>query len=134
MTLVEVLAVVILLGLLAATLAVGFSGTFGRAKQELARTGMGQLIQKLETYRIEKGSWPPTETGLRALSEGYAKPSDAYYVEPAALLDPWKRPFWLVVPGPGDRPYEIVSYGADGEPGGSGENEDLSSASAGGQK
>lgn len=45
------------------------------------------------------------------------------------LIDPWGNPYYLLVPGPGNYPYEIVSYGADGEPGGEGENADLSSVS-----
>jgi general secretion pathway protein G len=127
MTLVEILAVVVILGFLAATLAVGFSGSFGKAKKELAKTGIGQLIDKLEVYRIEKGAWPTNDLGLRVLSDGYAVPSDPYYVEPSKLLDPWNRPYFFVAPGPDLRPYEVLTYGADGQPGGGGENADVSS-------
>ncbi|MEW6747318.1 MAG: type II secretion system major pseudopilin GspG [Planctomycetota bacterium] len=128
MTLVEVLAVVVILGLLAATLAVGFSGSFGKAKHELAKTGIGQILQKLELYRIEKGEWPANDLGLKALSDGYSSPMDPFYLSADKLLDPWKRPYWYVAPGPNELPYEIVSYGADGAPGGEGEDADLSSA------
>lgn len=131
MTLVEVLAVVILLGLIAATLVVGFSGSFGKAKHELAKSGIGQIVQKLEIYRMEKGTWPAMDPGLAVLSDGHAKPTDAFYVDAGKLLDPWKRPYYLVVPGPDARPYEIVSYGSDGEPGGSGEAADLRSSNLG---
>ena len=48
MTLVEILAVVVILGLIAGTLAVSFSGSFGKAKHELAKTGIGQIVQKVE--------------------------------------------------------------------------------------
>lgn len=128
MTLVEILAVVVILGFLAATLAVGFSGSFGKAKHELAKTGIGQVIDKLEVYRIEKGAWPGNDLGLRVLSDGYATPNDTFYVEPSKLLDPWNRPYFFVAPGPNLRPYEILSYGADGQPGGQGEDADLTSA------
>ena len=128
MTLVEIVAVVVILGLLATTLTVGFSGSFGKAKSELARTGIGQVTQKLELYKIEKDAWPSLDVGLRALSEGFATPSDSFYLEPDQLLDPWGKPYYLVTPGPDQRPYEVVSYGADAQPGGEGESADISSA------
>ena len=128
MTLVEILAVVVILGFLAATLAVGFSGSFGKAKRELAKTGIGQIIDKLEVFRIEKGAWPTNDLGLRALSDGYATPADTYYLDPSKLLDPWNRPYFFVSPGPDLRPYEVLTYGADGAPGGQGEDADVTSA------
>jgi general secretion pathway protein G len=128
MTLVEILAVVVILGILAATLAVSFSGSFGKAKHELAKTGIGQLVDKLEAYHVEKNSWPTNDLGLKVLSTGYATPSDSYFVETSKLLDPWNRPYFFVSPGPDLRPYEVLTYGADGQPGGSGEDADVSSA------
>ena len=127
MTLVEVLAVVVILGLLAGTLMIGFSGSFGKAKRELAKSGIGLLQGKLETYRIDHDSWPSNELGLAALSDGQARPTDSYFVNKDQLLDPWGRPYLFVTPGPDGHPYEIISYGADGQPGGEGENADISS-------
>ena len=129
MTLVEVLAVVVILGMLAGTLAVSFSGSFGKAKSELARASIAQIAKKVELYRFERGDWPGNDVGLAALSTGDADPGDSYYLEPDQLVDPWQRPYYFVTPGPDRRPYEIVSYGADGAPGGDGEDADLSSAS-----
>jgi general secretion pathway protein G len=127
MTLVEVLAVVVILGLLAGTLAISMSGAVGKGKREIARTAIGLIQQKVETYRIEHGSWPDDQLGLAALSSGHATPSDAFYLSPDQLLDPWGTPYYLLVPGPEEHPYEIISYGADAQPGGDGENADLSS-------
>jgi len=124
-----VLAVVVILGLIAATLVVSFSGTFGKARHELARTGIGVIVQKLETYRIDKGSYPGNDVGIKALTDGQATPSAAYYLPQDNLLDPWNRAFLYVAPGPNGLPFEVISYGADGQPGGEGENEDISSAS-----
>jgi general secretion pathway protein G len=134
LTLVEILAVVVILGFLAATLAVGFSGSFGKAKHELAKTGIGQIVDKVEAYRIEKGSWPTNDLGLRALSDGYAVPTDSYFLDAGKLLDPWKRPYYYVTPGPNQYPYEILTYGADGVPGGTGEDADVSSVDLRGEK
>lgn len=124
MTLVEVLAVVVILGLLAATLTVGFSGMFGKGKRELARTGLGIIAGKLETYRIEYGAWPDS---LDRLTTPSASPSTAYYLSQSQLLDPWGNAYRLVVPGPDEHPYEILSLGSDGALGGEGEAQDVSS-------
>ncbi len=127
MTLVELLAVVVLLGLIAGILAVGFSGAFAKGKHELAKSGIGLLVQRVEAYRIENDTWPDASLGLAALSDGHATPAASYYVKPDQILDPWGAPYTIIVPGPEAHPYEIVSYGADGQPGGDGENADLSS-------
>ncbi|MEM1185656.1 MAG: type II secretion system protein GspG [Planctomycetota bacterium] len=127
LTLVEVLAVVVILGLLAGTLAVGFSGAFGKGKSELAKTGLSIVAQKLETYHISTGSWPDDASLLDALTEGSAKPTDAYFLSPDKLLDPWGHPYELLIPGPDGYPYEIISLGADGQRGGTGENADITS-------
>lgn len=127
MTLLEILAVVVILGLLASTLVVSFSGSFSKAKQELGRTGIGQIQQKLEIYHLEKDDWPSNELGLHALSEGYANRSSSYYIDADKLIDPWGRPYYFVVPGPGDHFYEVLSYGADGVVGGEGKDADISS-------
>lgn len=129
MTLVEVLAVVVILGLIAGTLLVGFSGSFGKAKTELTRTGIGQIVGKIELYRIEHSAYPANEQGLAALSDGTAAPTASYYLGPDQLRDPWDRPYLYMNPGPDGHPFEVVSYGADGVAGGAPgtENVDISS-------
>ena len=128
MTLVEILAVVVILGLVAAVLAVSLSGSFGKAKHELAKTGIGQGVQKLELYRLDTDEWPSLELGLQALSTGHASPSDPHFLEHGQLLDPWKHPYVYIAPGPDMRPYEVISYGRDGVQGGTGEDAAISSA------
>lgn len=127
MTLVEVLAVVVILGLIAGTLAVGFSGAFGRGKHELAKTGIGQVVGKLELYRMDYDAFPSNDLGLAALTDGTARPADPHYLPPDRLLDPWDRRYLYLMPGPDGHLYEVLSYGADGQPGGEGENADISS-------
>lgn len=129
MTLVEVLAVVVILGLIAGTLLVGFSGSFGKAKTELTRTGIGQIVGKVELYRIEHSTYPTNEQGLAALSDGNAAPTASYYLGPDQLRDPWDRPYLYMNPGPDGHPFEVMSYGSDGSPGGAPgtENVDISS-------
>lgn len=129
MTLVEVLAVVVILGLLAGTLAVSLSGAVGKGKREIAKSGISKVQQAVEAYRIDHGSWPADDVGLAALGEDHADPTASYFLGSDQLRDPWGNPYYLLVPGPDRHPYEIVSYGADGQPGGEGEDQDLSSLS-----
>ncbi|MCI0362315.1 MAG: type II secretion system protein GspG [Phycisphaerales bacterium] len=124
MTLVEILAVVVILGLVAGTLLIGFSGSFGKAKHELAKSGIGMIVSQLEKYRLEKGSWPGNELGLAVLTDGQAPPTAAYYLSAGQLRDPWDRQYHYVIPGPNGHPYEILTYGADGQPGGPDGSED----------
>ena len=116
MTLVEVLAVVVILGLIATTLTVSFRGQVGRAKTELARTGVGVVVGAIETYALETGSIPTMDEGLNALTkspEGRGEP----YIRPDKLVDPWGNPYVYVAPGPTSA-YQVISYGADGALGG----------------
>ena len=124
MTLVEILAVVVILGLVAATLLVGFSGAFGKAKHELAKSGIGVIVAKVELYRIDIGHWPDNDLGLAALSDGHAAPTASYYLSHDKLTDPWGRPYLYVTPGPSGHSFEVITYGADGQPGGEAGSED----------
>lgn len=128
MTLVEILAVVVILGLLAVTLTVGITGKMGKAKQEIAKTQIGQIIAQVQTFQLERRKLPSPAEGLAALS---TDPNSSYYLEPAKLNDPWGKPYQYAVPGPDQHPFEIISYGADGQPGGSGDGSDISSISFG---
>lgn len=127
MTFVELLAVLVILGLVASVLTVSFAGRFAKGQREIARTQIAQLIQAVETYRLEHGQWPPVEQGLGALTTPNASPTASYFLKPDQLIDPWDSPYILIVPGPEGYPYEIVSYGSDRQPGGEGEAADLTS-------
>ncbi len=128
MTLVEILAVVVILGLISGTLLIGFSGTFARAKHELAKSGIGVIVSKLELYKIEHDQWPGNELGLQTLSDGHAAPTDSFFLSDDKLLDPWGNRYLFITPGPDGHPFEVLTYGADGQPGGIGEDADISSA------
>jgi general secretion pathway protein G len=127
MTLVEILAVVVILGLLAVTLTVGISGKMGKAKSEIARTQIGQIVAQVQTYQLEKRTLPSANQGLALLTTPVAEPAAAYYLEPNKLMDPWGNPYLYVLPGPAGHPFEVLSYGADGQPGGGGDAADISS-------
>ncbi len=130
MTLVEVLAVVAILGIIATTLTLSFRGQVGRAKRELAKTGIGVVVGAVETYAIETGRLPSMEEGLTVLTrvpQGRGEP----YLRADKLVDPWGRPYAYVAPGP-ESAYQVICYGADGALGGDGEAADTTSDDLGG--
>jgi general secretion pathway protein G len=89
----------------------------------------------LNVYRMEQGQYPTQAQGLRALVEPpEAPPRPSRYPENGYLesrklpQDPWGGDYVYLVPGPAGAPFEIVSYGSDGEPGGEGEAADVTTA------
>lgn len=122
MTLVEVLAVIVILGLLTAVLSVGITGKLARAKRELARTQVAHLAAQVQTFHLETNRLP------KDLSELAGDPASSYFTEAERLIDPWGNAFVYRVPGGAKRAFEIVSLGADGVAGGSDADEDVSSA------
>jgi len=131
-TLLELLVVLVILGLLAALIGPRVVGRLGKAKTEIARSQISLLESALDQFRLDVGRYPTTEEGLRALIE---PPQDEevrsrwqgpYLKKKKIPLDPWGRPYQYRSPGEhGD--YDLWSYGADGKPGGSGENADITS-------
>jgi general secretion pathway protein G len=126
-TLIELLVVLAILGLLAGLVGPQVVRYFGKAKADTAKLQIQQLSQALEVYRLEVGRYPTQAEGLRALMvtpAGTAK-WNGPYLRGDLPNDPWDRPFLYRSPGAAGAAYEIVSYGADGQPGGSGEAADV---------
>ena len=126
-TLIEMLVVVTIIGLIATLVAVNVFKQAEGAKRKLAHTDINTFINALNLYRLDTGTFPSTELGLQALRlkpEGvinWAGP----YLQKDVPLDQWNRPFQYKYPGEhGDEP-DIVSLGADGQPGGEGDNADI---------
>ncbi|MDH3358673.1 MAG: type II secretion system major pseudopilin GspG [Desulfobacterales bacterium] len=118
-TLIELLIVMVIIGLLAAFVAPRFFGQEKKAKQRGAKGQIALLESALDTYRLDVGRYPSTEQGLEALREqpdGIDK-WDGPYLRKELPVDPWGNPYVYESPSEhGD--YAIVSYGADGKPGG----------------
>jgi general secretion pathway protein G len=125
-TLLELLVVIAILGLLAALVAPRVMTLFGNAKQKIAAQSIGQLTDVLEFYRLDVGSYPSTDQGLDALvtaPSGAANWHGPYLKDGKTPVDPWGRPFQYRNPSARTGlPFDICSYGASGQPGGSGEN------------
>ena len=123
-TLVELMAVVVILGLLVATVAVAVRSRVGESKTKLARTRASIIAQAVEEFALDNNRIPTQEEGLQILVNPPAGSSHKY-LKPTLLKDPWGQPYIYSVPGRYSD-YEIISLGADGQPGGEGENADIS--------
>lgn len=126
-TLLELLVVVAIIGLLAAYVGPKYFGQLGKSEQALAKAQIDSFHKALGAYRLDVGSFPSTEDGLNALM---TKPATANkwqgpYLSKAVPLDPWGKVYVYRSPGSkGD--YDLLSYGKDAQPGGSGDAADVS--------
>lgn len=127
-TLVELIVVVIIIGLLAGLVLPQFIRQEEKAKIKTARAQIELLGTALDTFRLDVGRYPRTEEGLQALRErpGGLERWDGPYLRKDLPPDPWNNPYVYRSPGQ-QGPYEIISYGADGAPGGEGDNRDITS-------
>jgi len=133
-TLIEIMVVVIILGLLAGLVLPRILGQEEKAKVEAAKVQIRALEDALDAYKLDNGFYPTTDQGLDALirkpESGRVplKYRDGGYLKPARIpKDPWGKDFVYVSPGNENREYDIVSYGADNEPGGEGNSSDIES-------
>lgn len=123
----------VIIGLLASFVAPRFFDQIGKSEVKAARAQIYALDQAIGTYRLDTGHVPTTEQGLNALVE---RPGDepkwaGPYLSKALPLDPWGRSYVYRQPGETGHDYELLSYGKDGMPGGTGDNTDLSVWSSG---
>ena len=124
-TLVELLVVLAILALLAGIVGPKVLGQLGGAKAKTAGVQIADLEKTLELFKLDVGRYPTADEGLEALVK---KPASATawsgpYLKGGVPLDPWSHPY-VYKPGAGSA-FEILSLGADGAPGGEGENADI---------
>ena len=129
-TLLELLVVIVIIGLLAGYVAPRYFGQIGKSEVGLARAQIDALDKALDQFRLDVGSYPSTETGLNALVTRPAnQPKWAGpYLKKAVPPDPWGNPYHYRYPGEHGE-YDLFSYGKDGQPGGTGKDADISTAS-----
>ena len=128
-TLVELLVVLAILGMLAALVGPQVLNQLGGAKSKSAAIQISDLEQALEIYKLDVGRFPNSSQGLEALvrQPSGVKGWNGPYLKKGELpMDPWGSPYEYRYPGQGGGP-EITSLGADGRPGGSGEDADVTS-------
>jgi general secretion pathway protein G len=125
-TLLELLVVVVIIGLLAGIVAPRYFGQVGKSEVNVARAQIDALEKALDQYRLDIGHYPNSELGLKALVERPASEPkwSGPYLRKDVPPDPWGRPYVYKVPGEKGE-FDLLSYGKDGQPGGTGENADL---------
>lgn len=120
-TLVELMVVIVIIGLLATVVMINVLPSQDKAMVTKARADIATLGQAMEMYRLDNMRYPPS---LDALAQPRPGGGSGGYVRNLPK-DPWGRPYQLDVPGQGGSPFEIVSLGADGAPGGDTDNADI---------
>jgi general secretion pathway protein G len=125
-TLLELLVVIVIIGLLAGYVAPRYFEQLGKSEAKAAKAQIASFEKALDTYRLDVGRYPSTEQGLAAL---VARPQNepkwsGPYLAKAVPVDPWGKPYQYKSPGEhGD--YDLLSFGKDGQPGGSGDAADV---------
>jgi general secretion pathway protein G len=128
-TLIEVMIVIVILGVLAALIVPKVMGRPDEARVAAARQDIFTIMQSLKLYKLDNRRYPTTEQGLAALVQ---KPSQAPvpqswsaggYLEKLPN-DPWGQPYQYLNPGLHGE-IDVMSFGADGQPGGQGADADI---------
>lgn len=127
-TLVELLVVMVIIGMLAALVAPRFIRQEEKAKVKAAKAQIELLGTALDTFRLDTGRYPSSQEGLEALRHkpGGLERWDGPYIKKEVPSDPWGKPYIYHSPGQ-NGPYDLLTYGADGVPGGDGDNQDITS-------
>lgn len=127
-TLLELLVALMIIGLLSAFAAPRFFSQVGRSKAQITRAQIELFDKAVIQYRIDTGHYPSTEMGLPALlAAPFSEPVwlGPYLKTTTLPLDQWGGAYVYRTPGARGREFDIISYGADGKPGGSGDDTDI---------
>ena len=127
---IEVMIVVVILAILATLLIPRVMGRTEDAKRAATKAQIANMESALQLYKLDNGNVPSTEQGLKALverpSSGPAAPNwKAGGYLPKVPVDPWGFPYKYTTPSNQGGEFEIISFGADGTPGGEGKNADI---------
>ena len=129
-SLLEMLVVLVIIGLIASLVGPRLFSRVDTSKVQVAETQTRLLRGAVETFRLEVGRIPTIDEGLAVL---YTPPSDERakarwrgpYLDESVPADPWGKAYQYSIPGSDGLPFAIYSLGADGEPGGEGNNADI---------
>jgi general secretion pathway protein G len=125
-TLLELLVVIVIIGLLAAYVGPRYFAQLGKSETKVAKAQIEAFGKSLDQYRLDIGRYPTTEQGLAALNTrpGEEPKWQGPYLSKATPLDPWGKPYIYVSPGASSE-FDLLSFGKDGQPGGDGDNADV---------
>lgn len=128
-TLIELMVVLVIIGVLAALIVPNVIERADDARVTAAKTDINNLMQALKLYRLDNQRYPSADQGLQALvtrpTSGPPAPNWKQYIDKLPA-DPWGHPYQYLNPGMKGE-IDVLSLGADGEPGGEGKNADIGS-------
>jgi len=132
-TLIEIMAVVLIIGLLSTIVGAAVFRQVDRARVTAARAQLSSLEGVLELYRMDNAKFPSTEQGLLALVEAPTVdplprnyPEGGYLKDGKLPTDPWGEPYHYEMPGANNpHSFDLWSFGADAAPGGEGVDADI---------
>jgi general secretion pathway protein G len=128
-TLVEMLVVITIIGLIMALVGPRVLNYLAESKVKAARIQVESFSSSLDLFYLDNGRYPTTSEGLTALAQrpGVAEAWNGHYVRGGIVPnDPWGHAY--VYRSPGEHGvYDIVSYGSDGQQGGTGTAADIES-------
>lgn len=129
-TLIEIMVVMVILGLLVAIVGPNIMGRSDQARVTAAETQLKTLSQALDMYRLDNSHYPSTQQGLEALVSRPSGTPEPKNWGPESYMnnipeDPWGNEYQYISPGT-EGPYDLYSYGADGQEGGEGNDADIS--------
>ncbi len=134
-TLIELLVVVLIITILGTVVGVNLADKPHQARHAAAVAMLQNFRQALKLYQMDNGAYPTQRQGLQALvfpspldPQPRRFPADGYLDRRELPVDPWGNPYVYLIPGSGGETYEVMSYGADGQPGGTGKDADISTA------
>ena len=128
-SLLEIMVVVVIIGILVATIAPNLFGETDRARLTRLKVDITALEDALERYKMENFNYPTTDQGLQSLVTRPNLPPEPKRYKPGGYVkrlqkDPWGNDYQYISPG-SSGPYDLYSLGADGEVGGEGMNADI---------
>ena len=128
-TLIELMVVLVIIGVLAALIVPNVLDRADDARVTAARTDVNNLVQALKLYKLDNQRYPTAQQGLQALltrpQTNPVPPNWKPYLEKLPN-DPWARQYQYLNPGIKGE-IDVMSFGADGQPGGEGKNADVGS-------
>lgn len=130
-TLIEILVVIVILGIIAALVVPKVLDRPDEARVTAAKSDISTIMQALRLYRLDNQRYPTAEQGLRALVAKPEQPPVPPNWKPGGYLeklpqDPWKHAYQYLNPGIKGE-IDVFSFGADGQPGGTGADADIGS-------
>lgn len=127
-TLIEVMAVIVILGVLAALVVPSVMGKVDTSKIKTTKISMQAIAGELDQFKMDNNRYPSTQEGLDALIHQPASAKNwpqGGYLKGGNIKDGWDNDFQYVSPGSNGRPFDLYSFGGDGKDGGEDNDADI---------